>query len=87
MSIIPHIVDTTDPAECWTILKDLYEHESVARSLMLKQKLHNLRIQEGKNIKETLKEIRELTGQLARIDYKIPKDELVDLVFKNLSKS
>lgn len=46
---------------------------------MLKQKLHNLKSQEGKSTKEILIEIQDLTNQVAGVGYTLSNEELVSI--------
>ena len=55
--IIPHIIELTKPEELWRTLKNLFESQGNARCLLLKSKLHALRLEEGGSVFDMLKEI------------------------------
>jgi hypothetical protein len=42
--VIPHISNFTEPAGCWARLKELYDNNSTARKILLKNKLMNMRM-------------------------------------------
>jgi hypothetical protein len=85
--VIPHISNFTEPAGCWARLKELYDNNSTARKILLKNKLMNMRMQEDMPVADFLQNIQQIINQLASIGELIPDSDLIALVLSALPDS
>jgi hypothetical protein len=86
-SIMPHIMNISDPRKIWIKLWNLYQSSSMNRRLSLKSQLYSLKMTEKMSIEEHLRHVSNFTRQLANIGIAIPDDELIDHVLTSLPAS
>jgi hypothetical protein len=86
-SLLPHVLNISDPRTAWLKLRELYESKSMNRRLSLKSELYSLKMSEKTSIEEHLKAVSILVGQLANIGIAVPDEELVDCVLTSLPSS
>jgi transposase InsO family protein len=85
--VIPHVSNFTEPATCWARLKELYDNNSTARKILLKNKLMNMRMQEDMPVADFLQNIQLIINQLASIGEVIADSDLIALVLSSLPDS
>jgi hypothetical protein len=85
--VIERIKNYSDPSLLWKRLKGLYDTDSSARRIMLKNQLYAMKMDDGKTMEENLSKINSIVDQLAGIGFHIPDKELVDLTINSLPRS
>jgi hypothetical protein len=63
-NVFSNISECTDPIIAWTTLATLYQQNSNAGKLMLKDKLRSLRLLEGASVKDFIRQIQEIVNTL-----------------------
>jgi hypothetical protein len=86
-AVIPHIKNVNSPTLCWNILCCLYENDSTARKLVLRNQLNNLRLEEYGSVSEYVMQVQTILNQLANIGILIPNSELMTNILAHLSES
>ena len=86
-SLVPHIMNLTDPRLVWVKLRDLFESKSMNRRMTLKSQLYSLKMSEKSTVEEHLRNVSSLLAQLANIGTLIPDEEIVDRVLTSLPAS
>jgi transposase InsO family protein len=86
-AVIPHIETVTSPSLCWTILKNLYESDSTARKIVLRNQLNSLRLEDDGSVAEFIMKAQTMLNQLASIGVIIPNGELMTNILANLPES
>jgi hypothetical protein len=66
-NIIPYVVDMEDPRICWKVLHELFDIHNVAYSFYFINKLLSIKMDETSLKTDFLKQIKEITTQLANI--------------------
>ena len=59
-AVIPHIENVDSPALCWNILQCLYENDSTARKLVLRNQLNNLHLEEDGLVSDYIMQVQTL---------------------------
>ena len=85
--VIPYIAELTELEEVWRTLKNLFESQGNARRLLLKSRLHALQLEEGGSVFDMLKEVREITNQLAAIGECISDEDIIENILNSLLES
>jgi hypothetical protein len=83
--MIVHIQDEKSPKQAWDTLVKIYNINTQARKMQLKQKLHNL--QKNKmNINDYFTKVKNLVDVLAFIGALVDDENLVDVTLNGLGK-
>jgi hypothetical protein len=86
-NVFSNISECTDPIVAWTTLATLYQQNSNAGKLMLKDKLRSMRLLEGASVKEFIRQIQEIQAELRGLGDAIPDVELVERIVNTLPPS
>jgi hypothetical protein len=86
-NVFSNISECTDPIVAWTTLAPLYQQNSNAGKLMLKDKLRSMRLLEGASVKDFIRQIQEIQAELRGLGDPIPDVELVERIMNMLSPS
>jgi hypothetical protein len=85
-SMIVHIQDAKSPKQAWDTLVKMYNTNTQARKMQLKQELHNL--QKNKmNINDYSTKVKNLTDALASIGAPVDDEDLVAVTLNGLGKN
>jgi hypothetical protein len=83
-NVLSNISECTDPIVAWTTLATLYQQNSNAGKLMLKDKLRSMRLLEGASVKDFIRQIQEIQAELRRLGDPVPDVELVECIVNML---
>jgi hypothetical protein len=86
-NVFSNISECTDPIIAWTTLATLYQQNSNAGKLMLKDKLRSLRLLEGASVKDFIRQIQEIQAELRGLGDPVPEVELVEHIVNTLPPS
>ena len=68
------------PKKAWDALKSHFERDTLANKLLLKKKYFRMEMKETTSVEKHLKEMKELTDQLAAVGAPIEEDQVVTLL-------
>ena len=74
--VLREVVKETTTKSIWEKLESLYMAKSVTNRLLLKSRLYDLRLEEGKSLKPHLDEFYSIVMDLQNIDVKLDDEEL-----------
>ena len=81
------IASCSEPRNAWNLLATTYQSANNTGQLMLKDRFHSLRLQEGGSIQEYLRQIEEIQQELCGINAEVPEPELVERIVNTLRPS
>ena len=81
------ITSCQTPKEAWTTLKGHFERDTLANKLFLKKKYFRCEMKEGNSLTEHLKQMKELTDQLAAIGAVIEEEDQIVTLLGSLPPS
>ena len=85
--LIDLIVEYTDPAAAWKVLKDQFNAGDQSQILTLMGQLQSLRMHEGGSVEEYIKKARELKNRLSSMDERLTDRNINQLVLNGLPRS
>ena len=74
-SLLYLLGDPKDPAEVWEQLSKQFQRRTWANKLRLRKKLFTMRLKEGDSMKEHIKQMTEVFGELAVIDEPVSEED------------
>ena len=77
----------TDPVKVWTKLSSQFQKKNWCNKLILRRKLHMLRLQDGKSVQEHIKEMTEIFNELAVIEAPLDEEDQVVHLLASLPES
>jgi hypothetical protein len=85
-SMIMHIQDAKSPKQAWDTLMKMYNTNTQARKMQLKQELHNLQ-KDKMNISDYSTKVKNLADALASIGALVDDEDLVAVNLNGLGKN
>ena len=85
--VLREVVKEVTSKGIWQKLESLYMEKSVTNRLLLKSRLYDLRLQEGKPMKPHLDEFYSIIMDLQNIDVKVDDEDLAILLLVSLPPS
>lgn len=82
-----HIRDTTDGAEAWKALADIYEKDSRATRISLKRQIYGYKHDASQPIQEYISGITNLAARLKAIKIDLTQMDITDILIFNLDDS
>ena len=79
--------DPQNPADVWKKLKDQFQKKTWANKLVLKRRLHSLRLKEGSSVETHIKSMTELFNDLAVIGEDTSEEDRVVYLLASLPDS
>ena len=67
----------TDPVKVWTKLSSQFQKKNWCNKLILRRRLHMLRLQDGKSVQEHIKEMTEIFNELTVIGAPLDEEDQV----------
>ena len=86
-SLLYLIGDPEDPVAVWKKLSDQFQKKKWANKLLLRRRLHSLRLKEGDLVQEHVKAMTEIFNELAVIGEEILEEVRVVYLLASLPKS
>ena len=86
-NVFSNIQECTDPIIAWETLERLYQQNSNAGKLMLKDRLRSMRLHDGASIKEFVRQIQEIQAELRGLGEPVPDTEIVERIVNTLPPS
>ena len=86
-SLLYLIGDPEDPVAVWKKLSDQFQKKMLANKLVLRRRLHSLRLKEGDLVQEHVKAMTEIFNELAVIGEEISEEDRVVYLLASLPKS
>ena len=86
-SLLYLIGDPEDPVAVWKKLSDQFQKKTWANKLVLRRRLHSLRLKEGDLVQEHVKAMTEIFNELAVIGEEISEEDRVVYLLASLPKS
>ena len=83
-SLLYLLGDPKDPAEVWEQLSKQFQRRTWANKLRLRKKLFTMRLKEGDSMKEHVKQMTEVFGELAVIDEPVSEEDKVVYILASL---
>ena len=83
-SLLYLLGDPKDPAEVWEQLSKQFQRRTWANKLRLRKKLFTMRLKEGDSMKEHIKQMTEVFGELAVIDEPVSEEDKVVYILASL---
>ena len=77
----------TDPVKVWTKLSSQFQKKNWCNKLILRRRLHMLRLQDGKSVQEHIKEMTEIFNELAVIGAPLDEEDQVVHLLASLPES
>ena len=91
LSIDPKLLylvgEPSDPVEVWTLLSNNFQKKTWANRLALRRRLHSLRLKEGQSVRNHIKCMTELFGELSVVGDKIGDEDRVVYLLASLPES
>lgn len=69
------------------MLARLFEGHGNTRRLFLKNRLHNLKLEEGGSLFEFITELHDIANKLSNITDRVPNPQLVEIMLSSLPQS
>jgi len=85
--VLSSVVEKKTTKEIWDALTRLYEAKSLHNKRFLKRRLYTLRMNESISTTDHINNLNILFSQLSLLDYKIAKNECVELLLQSLPDS
>ena len=86
-SLLYLIGDPEDPVVVWKKLSEQFQKKTWANKLVLRRRLHSLRLKEGDSVQEHVKAMIEVFNELAVIGEEISEDDRVVYLLASLPES
>ena len=86
-NVFSNIQECTDPIVAWETLERLYQQNSNAGKLMLKDRLRSMRLHDGASVKEFVRQIQEIQAELRGLGEPVPDTEIVERIVNTLPPS
>ena len=86
-SLLYLLGDPQDPAAVWDQLSNQFQRRTWANKLRLRKKLFTMRLKEGESMKEHIKQMTEVFGELAVIDAAVSDEDKVVHLLASLPDS
>ena len=81
------VTSCTTPKEAWDVLRNHYERNTLANKLFLKKKYFRCEMPESMTVEEHLKQMKELTDQLAAVGAEIAEEDQIVTLLGSLPDS
>ena len=79
--------DPKEPVDVWNKLKDQFQKKTWANKLVLRRKLHSLRLKEGESVQDHIKQMTELFNELAVVGAQLDEEDRVVHLLASLPES
>ena len=86
-SLLYLIGDPEDPVVVWQKLQDQFQKKTWANKLVLRRRLHSLRLRDGESVQEHIKTMIELFNELAIVGDAIDEEDRVVYLLASLPDS
>ena len=86
-SLLYMLGDPEDPVQVWKKLASQFQRKTWANKLVLRRKLHSLRLKEGASVQKHIKEMTELFNELAVIGAELDEEDRVVHLLASLPDS